>query len=349
MLSTFKAYKKFFSIAFFTVLFIGCQQKSETENNIERNFLIQGNTQGTTYAIKYASKKETISQKSIDSLLRVFDLSLSTYIPDSDISKINNGDTNIIVDEYFATTFHTSQKIYSETNGLFDPTIGILIDAYGFGASKNKQNINDSLISSLLPLVGFDKVTLTPEKKIIKSNSKIAFNFNAIAQGYAVDVVANLLEKKGIQSYMVEIGGELKTKGTNVDSKKSWIVGIENPTIEPEKRAVFKKIKLQDLSMATSGNYRKIVTDSLTGQKYVHIIHPKTGKANKSNILSVTIVTKNCIEADGYATALMLMTLEESKKFLAERPHLFGLIIYNNDAGKVDFYATENMQSLTIE
>ena len=349
MLSTFKAYKKFFSIAFFIVLFIGCQQKSETENDIERNFFIQGNTQGTTYSIKYAAKKETISQKSVDSLLHVFDLSLSTYIPDSDISKINMGDSTIVVDDFFATTFQTSQKIYTETNGLFDPTIGVLIDAYGFGASKNKQSINDSLIANLLPLVGFDKVTLTPENKIIKTNPKIAFNFNAIAQGYAVDVVADLLEKKGIQSYMVEIGGELKTKGTNVDSKKPWIVGIENPTIEPEKREIFKKIKLQDLSMATSGNYRKIVTDSLTRQKYVHIIHPKTGKANKSNILSVTIVTKNCIEADGYATALMLMTLEEGKKFLSERPHLFGFIIYNNDAGKVDFFLTENMKSLMVE
>ncbi|MFY8186334.1 MAG: FAD:protein FMN transferase [Flavobacterium sp.] len=349
MLSIIKVFKKFFSVVVFGLFFIGCQQKSETGHNIERYFTIQGNTQGTTYAIKYAATSEMISQKSIDSLLQVFDRSLSTYIPDSDVSKINQGDTTVVVDDYFATTFRTSFKIYEDTDGLFDPTIGVLIDAYGFGASKSTYTINDASIERLLPLVGFDKVKLTTDNKIVKTESNISFNFNAIAQGYAVDVVADLLEQKGIQSYMVEIGGELKTKGTNIESEKPWIVGIENPTIEPEKRAIFKKIKLQDLSMATSGNYRKIATDSVTGQKYVHIIHPKTGKANKTNILSVTIVTKNCIDADGYATALMLMSLEESKKFLAERPHLFGLIIYNNDTGKVDFYATENMQSLNVE
>jgi thiamine biosynthesis lipoprotein len=148
---------------------------------------------------------------------------------------------------------------------------------------------------------------------------------------------------------MVEIGGEIRSQGTNLESNKSWIIGIEDPTKSLSERTILKKIKLDNLSLATSGNYRKIQTDTITGEKYVHTIHPKTGKANKSNILSTTILTEKCIDADGYATALMLMNLEEGKAFLAQKPDLYGLIIYQDAAGEIQYYQTENITKLLVE
>jgi thiamine biosynthesis lipoprotein len=328
---------------------LSCKKQNDTPQKIIENFIISGSTQGTTYAVKYGSTQEVISKKSIDSLLETFDNSLSTYVPTSKISRINAGDPNVNIDYLILNTYQASERIYKESEGLFDPTVGILVNAYGFGPKKTDEPINDSIIKSLLPFVGFNKVKLLDSKRIIKSDPKIYFDFNAIAQGYAVDVVSNFLISKNIKNFIVEIGGEVKAKGSNQKNQKPWLVGIDNPLNDPIKRDLYRKIKLENLSMATSGNYRKIKTDTVTGKKFVHTINPITGLAKKSNILSVTVLAENCIDADGYATTLMLMDLKAGKEFLAHKPDLSALIIYLDENEVMQHFQTPNMNTYLME
>ncbi|HRZ74399.1 MAG TPA: FAD:protein FMN transferase [Flavobacterium sp.] len=335
--------KKLVRAIVFILLLISCQ-----ENQSEQVFLIQGEAQGSTYAIKYVNSNEVVTKASIDSLLIAFDLSLSTYRPESIISKINSGDSTIVVDDFFVETFKTSQKIHLETDGLFDPTIGVLVNAYGFGPVKEKIDLNPSKIDSLLTFVGFDKVKLNEDKTISKKHPETYFDFNAIAQGFSVDVVTNFLKSKGIQNGIVEIGGEIFAFGKNTLEKKNWIVGIDNPTQSPEKRTLIAKIKLENLGMATSGNYRKVKVDSLTGKKFVHIINPKTGLSEKSSILSATVLASKCIDADGFATAFMIMDLVETKKLLQKRTDLHVLLIYMDENNQIQQFKTANFEKLII-
>jgi thiamine biosynthesis lipoprotein len=336
--------KKLVSLCVFVLVLFSCE-KQETE----KIFIIQGEAQGSTYAVKYISKSEIISKQSIDSLLLAFDMSLSTYRPDSKISKINEGDSAQIVDDFFIETFKTSQQIYAETNGLFDPTIGVLVNAYGFGPSKEKIDLNPSKIDSLLQFVGFDKVKLNENRTISKKFNKTYFDFNAIAQGYSVDIVANYLKSKNIQNGIVEIGGEIFAFGKNTIENKNWVIGIDDPTQKPEERTLIAKIKLENLGMATSGNYRKVKIDSLTGQKYVHIINPITGLSQKSSMLSATVLAPRCIDADGFATAFMIMDMESIQKLLQKRSDLYVLIIYTDEKNKIQQFKSSNFQSLILE
>ena len=336
--------KKLASIIVLGIILMSCQ-----ENQKEHIFLIQGEAQGSTYAVKYIHSEEVIKKSTIDSLLLAFDLSLSTYRPDSKISKINAGDSAIVVDDFFVNTFKTSQKIYQETQGLFDPTIGVLVNAYGFGPSKKRIDLNPSKIDSLLTYVGFDKVKLNADNTISKKYMATYFDFNAIAQGYSVDVVAEFLQSKGIQNGIVEIGGEIVAFGKNIIENKNWVVGIDDPTQLPEERTLLAKIKLENLGMATSGNYRKVQVDSLSGQKFVHIINPKTGLSEKGSVLSATVLAPKCIEADGFATAFMVMDLGATKKLLQTRKDLYVLLIYTDENNLLQQYKTDNFKELLID
>ena len=344
ILSILMVSKKLLSLCIVVFFFFSCQKEEK-----DRLFVIQGEAQGSTYAIKYSSTSEVINKQSIDSLLLAFDHSLSTYRTDSKISKINLGDSTIVVDDFFVETFKTSQKIYQETNGLFDPTIGVLVNAYGFGPSQEKIDLNPSKIDSLLQFVGFDKVQLNENGTISKKFRATYFDFNAIAQGYSVDVVVNFLKSKGIKNGIVEIGGEIFAFGRNNVENKNWIVGIDDPTQKPEERTLIAKIKLENLGMATSGNYRKVKFDSITGQKYVHIINPKTGLSQKSSMLSATVLASRCIDADGYATAFMIMDFENIKKMLKDRSDLYVLLIYTDENNTIQQFKSANFQSLILE
>jgi thiamine biosynthesis lipoprotein len=336
--------KKFLSLFLLILLFAACQKEEKNEIVI-----IQGEAQGSTYSVKYISSSELVSKKAIDSLLLAFDQSLSTYRPDSKISKINEGDTTVFVDDFFVKTFEVSSRIYKETNGLFDPTIGVLVNAYGFGPKKQKIDLNSVKIDSLLQYVGFDKVRLNENGTISKKFPQTYFDFNAIAQGYSVDVVADFLKSKGIENGIVEIGGEIVAFGKNTIENKNWVIGIDDPTQSPKERTMIAKIKLENLGMATSGNYRKVKTDTLTGKKFVHIINPKTGLSLQSKVLSATVLAKNCIDADGYATAFMLMDIEETQVFLNERSDLYVLLIYTDEQNKIKQFKTPNFEKLIVD
>jgi thiamine biosynthesis lipoprotein len=337
-----KELKRFCSFLLVVIVFISCDKTNDF-------FTIQGEAQGSTYSVKYIASEEKVTKNQIDSLLTAFDLSLSTYRPDSKISKINSGDSTVVVDDFFTETFQLSNQIYKETNGLFDPTIGVLVNAYGFGPNKKQENLSQKQIDSLLQFVGFDKIALNSDKTISKKYNQTFIDFNAIAQGYSVDVVVNYLKSKGIENAIVEIGGELFALGKNTIENKNWVVGIDDPLQKPEERTLIAKVNLENLGMATSGNYRKVMIDEKTGKKFVHIINPKTGLAQKNNVLSATVLSKSSAISDGYATAFMLMSLEESKLFLQNHNDLYVMLLYVDAHNKMQQFTTENFKALIKE
>lgn len=334
------AIKHFYKL-FIVLFFVSCQTEKK-----EQFFVIQGEAQGSTYSIKYIAKDEIVSKTQIDSLLTAFDNSLSTYKSNSLISRINQGDTSIVVDDWFIETFNASNQIYKETNGLFDPTIGVLVNAYGFGPNHDRKRLNQTQIDSLLNFVGFDKVSLNSDRIISKKHQATYFDFNAIAQGFSVDVVVDFLQSKGIENAIVEIGGELFAFGNNTIQNKDWVIGIDDPLQTPDERKLIATVKLKNLGMATSGNYRKVQIDSITGEKFVHTINPKTGKPQRSTILSTTILAPTCKMADGYATAFMVMSLEEGKQFAKQHPGLYVMILYADDNNQMQRFQTDNFSVL---
>ena len=200
-----------------------------------------------------------------------------------------------------------------------------------------------------MQFVGFDKIKLNENKTISKKHIQTFIDFNAIAQGYSVDVVVNYLKSKGIENAIVEIGGELFALGKNTIDNKNWVVGIDDPLQKPEERTLIAKVNLENLGMATSGNYRKVMIDEKTGKKFVHIINPKTGLAQKNNVLSATVLSKSSGLSDGYATAFMLMSLEESKVFLQKHPELHVMLLYSDSDNKMQRFVTENFKSIIKE
>ena len=315
----------------------------------EKVYLIEGEAQGSTYHIKYIAERDENLKPAIDSILEVIDLSMSTYRSDSAISKINQGDTTVVVDEHFRKVFEASQQIWQESEGLFDPTVGVLVNAWGFGKQKISEADlpTDKKIDSLRKYVGFDKVALTEKNLIKKQYTEILFDFNAIAQGYTSDVVANYLSARGIKNYIVEIAGEMYLKGKNTVEDKSWTIGVENPLKPLDDRDLVATIQFTNQGLATSGNYRKVWTDS-NGRKYVHSINPLTGRATQSDVLSATVVAPSTMLADGYATMFMVMGLAKSKAFLEKHPDLAVLLVYSDDKHQEATYKTKSFEKLII-
>ena len=327
-----------------TMVMVACQPSVN-----EKVYLIEGEAQGSTYHIKYIAERDENLKPAIDSILEVIDRSMSTYRPDSAISKINQGDTTVVVDEHFRKVFEASQQIWQESEGLFDPTVGVLVNAWGFGKQKISEADlpTDKKIDSLKKYVGFDKVALTEKNLIKKRYTEILFDFNAIAQGYTSDVVANYLSARGIKNYIVEIAGEMYLKGKNTVEDKLWTIGVENPLKPLDDRDLVATIQFTDKGLATSGNYRKVWIDS-NGRKYVHSINPITGRATQSDVLSATVVAPSTMLADGYATMFMVMGLAKSKAFLEKHTDLAVLLVYSDDKHQEATYKTKSFEKLII-
>ncbi|WP_339702356.1 FAD:protein FMN transferase [uncultured Marixanthomonas sp.] len=324
-------------------LLISCTQTTQEATYVE------GKAFGTTYHIQYYSQENFEAQKGIDSVVEAVNQSVSTYIPNSDISKINEGDSNIIIDKIFRDVFVLSEKIHKQTNGYFDPTIGVLRNAYGFGEAKPLQKIDSTTLDSLMEYVGFDKVILTSENTIQKKHPQVYFDFNAIAKGYGIDLIGNYLEQNGITDYLIELGGEILTKGTNLSKQKPWTVGVESVNSDIDDRSYAETVSLTNRAMASSGNYRKFRVDSLTGKKYVHTINPLTGKAEQSDVTSATVIANTCAEADAYATSFMALGLDKSKKILKELSNVEAYLTYTDSLNQQKEFLTRGMQSKTSE
>lgn len=304
--------------------------------------IIEGNAIGTTFSIRYVDEGDTKFDYKIDSLVKAVNKSVSTYISTSDISKINRGDSAVVIDEFFNEVFLKSEKIYKETNGAFDPTVGVLVNAWGFGPGKTIENLDSLKIKELLKFVGFNKVKLN-NGRISKMYPEIFFDFNSIAKGFLVDVVSRLFEQYNVKSYMVEIGGEIRARGVN-QNNEFWRIAIENPNFDGS-RSFATTIQLQNESMATSGNYRKYRTTE-GGKKYVHTINTKTGFATESNLLSASVISKSdCADVDAYATAFMAMGLEKTKEFLKEHKGLKAFLIYAGENGKLETFKSSNFDN----
>ncbi|HEY9116836.1 MAG TPA: FAD:protein FMN transferase [Roseivirga sp.] len=304
---------------------------------------LRGTTMGTiAYNVKYLDKDQRNFKVQIDSLLKDFNQALSTYIPNSEISVFNNEGQVSFSFPYFFEVLEASKQVYEKTNGAFDPTVGPLIDAWGFGAG-GFIGPDTSQVDSLRTYIGFEKLSFD-EQVISSSKAGIQLNFSAIAKGQAIDVVANWLSDQGLDNYMVEIGGEVRASGKNLQNDL-WTIGIEVPN-ERRIGEVFDAIYLENQGMATSGNYRnfKVLED---GRKVAHTIDPRTGFPKMQTLLSATVLAPNCMLADAYATACMVLGKEASIALINSDPTLECYLIFANEDGSMDTYLSPGLKGKT--
>ena len=307
---------------------------------------LSGYTFGTYYDIKiFSENDQLISRQNLDSIFEGFNNSLSTYINSSVISKINNGD-DIDVDDLFFDVYNKSKLLHKKTNGLFDPSIGLLLEYYGFGPNKIQNNINEDSIFNIMMSVGFDKISIN-NRKLYKENMRTKLDFNAIAKGYAVDVISNYIESKGILNYLIDIGGEIKSSGKNIKKNSKWKIAINNPDPKSES-SYYKLLELQNISIATSGNYLNYKIDPITGEKYVHTINPINGKSEETNVLSASVISESCFTADAFATAMMVSDIDSAIKLTDDNDEIDSFIIYVDSLNNVTEYSSLGFKKLFI-
>lgn len=337
--------KKTYYLLTVLLLLFNCKTDKKPQINV-----LKGNAFGTYYIIKTDITTKTKSfKKGIDSVVYAVNKSLSTYIPTSDITKINKGDTTVVTDKLFQDVFRLSETIYKESNGYFDPTIGNLRNAYGFGDTKPLNNITNKQLDSMMQYVGWQKVQLLPNGTVKKQYPEIYFDFNAIAKGYAVDKIVEYLLVKNSKNISVEIGGEVRVHGKNIEKNKTWTVGIESVDSKAENRTTTAVIQLKNKAIAGSGNFRKNRIDPISGKKYVHTINPLTGKAEQGNILSAYVIADTCSEADGYATACMAMDIEKSKVLLASLKNIDAYLVYSDEKGNMKTFITKGFEEKILK
>ncbi|MCG8578004.1 MAG: FAD:protein FMN transferase [Flavobacteriales bacterium] len=345
----------------------GEQKEAENQNDSEASAYVEyyGNTQGTTFAI-ICNDDVPLETSEIEQILDDFDLALSSYIPNSTITKLNEAPAGKFSftdpQGYFDRCYQLSQTVFETSDGAFDPTVFPLIDEWGFNR-KIQERPDSSTVDSLRALIGFQNGyhfnylgaddTIKTDSTIYvlnKRTSESKLGFDAIAQGLAVDVLAEMLEEKGAENYYVEIGGEIRVKGLNSEGEL-WRIGIDKPidNSTAEDREIQQIVQLKNRSMATSGSYRKFYEED--GIKYSHTIDPRTGYPVKHSLLSVTVVAESCAIADGMATAFMVMGADETMKFVNDHPELDleVYLIFTNAKGRLETYYTKNFRDSIIE
>lgn len=316
--------KNYLILVFIT--FFSCSELKKTS--------LSGLIFGTSYNIQFYSSGNSNYSNEIVDIFKEIDMSMSTYKKTSIISRVNNNNS-VQLDDHFKNVFGFSKKIYEITGGRFDPSIGLLVNYWGFGPEKfvpdSKINPNDQF-TYLLSKTGFNRFEIIDNKLSRPMDSYI--DFNAIAKGYAVDEVAKFLKNKQIDNFLVEIGGEINSSGINIDKNKPWLVAIDMPRFDGD-RSNYSSLELNNISLASSGTYRKFKIDSM-GNRYAHIINPLTGYPTKTNILSVTVKASSCVEADAYATAIHSMNIEEIKEFFSFNNNISSLVIFENDKNELE-------------
>ena len=291
----------------------------------------KGEAQGTTYSITYQQPEGIDLQPKIDKLLHDFDMSLSTYIPNSVVSRINRNDTTVKTDKYFETMFYAAQDAAKNTNGAVDITVGPLVKAWGF-AFGNSDHTKLPKVTDFLPYVGYQKIHIV-NHKLIKDDPRILIDPNSIAQGQSADLLGKLLEENNCKNYIVEIGGEIACKGVNPEGKK-WRVGIDKPIDDPtnSNEELQTIVELTDCGITTAGDYRKYYIEG--GKKYSHIINPHTGYPVDNKLLSVTIIAPTALLADAYDTPFMVLGVDSALKVCKKIPNMECYLIYEDKDGK---------------
>lgn len=329
-------------LPFLAILIVGTiwitRQQHATPYQHDEGFVF-----GTIYHITYQSDKNY--QKEIEAELKKVDQSLSPFNKTSIISRINRNE-NVAVDEMFKEVFNLAENISKETDGAFDITVAPMVNVWGFGF---KQGITPSkeVIDSLKAIVGFHKVALV-DGHVKKQNPNTMLDCSAIAKGYGSDIVARFLKSKGIENYMVEIGGEVVTRG-NSEKRVPWRIGVNKPTDDSlnTNTELQTVLNVTDKAMATSGNYRNFYYKN--GKKYAHTIDPKTGYPVQHNILSATVIADNCATADAYATSFMVLGMNGAQKILTKHPDLLAYLIYSDDKGKMQVWYSPSMKKILAE
>jgi FAD:protein FMN transferase len=303
-----------------------------------------GSTMGTFYSIKYLDKDTRDFQYQIDSLLHLFNQSLSTYDPQSEISRFNRQDTFWFESPFFLPVLERSREIYRISGGAFDPTVMPLVNAWGFGPEQKK--LPDSLkIDSLLTLVGFNKIEWD-NNKVYKLQPNVQLDFSAVAKGYGVDVIADYLLEQGIKNLMVEIGGEVVCRGRN-ENGEIWRIGITNPLPTKSRGWLYAAITLDNKAIATSGNYMNFYEEG--GYIISHTISPFTGYPVRHELLSASVLANDCMTADAYATAFMVLGVEKSKLILDDQPKMDGYLIYVDNDNELTSYFTPRLKKVIRE
>lgn len=346
-------------LASLSILFVGCGQTpepvAEGRQEVKAVMRLAGEAQGTTYSILYTGDQE-VRKEGVDSLLEVLDMSLSTYVDNSIISKFNRGEVDsdsAAKDRHFQFMVMYSDQLHGLTEGAFDPTVSRLVNYWGWGPGEKfvRREYDKVRVDSLLQFVGMDKysdqiesfyldtVVESAENKVDELQMKL--DFNAIAQGYSVDEMASYIRGCGIENYLVELGGEVRARGDK--HGKPWTVGIDKPIPLEGGRELQAVIELKDSAMATSGNYRKVY--EVNGRKFPHTIDPRTGFPVQHNLLSATVISNTCASADAYATAFMVVGKEKTIEWLEEKR--FGFIkvylIYEEN-GELKTWKSEGME-----
>ena len=311
---------------------------------------------GTAYRITYADSLDRDLQADIENLLSEINQEVSTYIDSSTISRFNQSETGIYLgyvmdpddpperNRHFLANFVTAQSVYKTSGGAFDPTVMPLVNYWGFGYAEKKAHTgNDTLvIDSLMGFIGFDRVTLQNDT-LRKSDPGVQLDFSAIAKGYAVDAAGRLLEGKGIRHYLVDIGGEIRAKGKNAKGN-IWKIGINIPEEAASLTAIQTALPLDNRSVATSGNYRNFY--EVDGVKYSHTISPKTGFPERNTLLSASVFAAECMIADAYATAFMVMGVDSAYELANRLPGIEAYFIYSLEAGLMDVKYTDGLENM---
>jgi thiamine biosynthesis lipoprotein len=331
-------------ISLLLILYLTVQSCTDKPASIDS---FGGFAQGTTYSVVYVNNKKIspdLLKAELENILTDFDMSLSIYKDSSVISRLNRNE-DILPDEYFKEVFQKSLQISEITDGAFDITVGPLVKAWGFGPDSHK-NFSESKRDSLMKLVGMDKVSIVNER-LVKTDPAINLDVNAIAQGYSVDVLCRYLDKKGFKNYLVEIGGEVRAKGTKAGAH--WRIGIDKPVDNNNSpgESLQAIIRISDKALATSGNYRKFYVED--GIKYSHTIDPKTGYPAKNRLLSATIIADDCATADGIATACMVMGKEKAIEFIIGHPEFNAYFVYSDDSGNFSTWYSESLKEFISE
>lgn len=330
---------------------------TSTDSSSKAYFRLKGETMGTYYQVRYSGEEKAQLKQEIDSLLEIVNLEVSTYIPHSTISLFNQAtapfslaynpitkeDSTSYPNEHFKTNLARSKAIYSQMEGYYDPTVMPLVNYWGFGyTEKRKVSQVDSVkIDSLIGLVGFDKISWNQETNMLgKELPNMQLDFSSCAKGYGVDQVAQHLSNLGIADYMVEIGGEVVVKGKNPKGQ-DWSIAVSLPRAGASLEEFQTILSLKDIAVATSGNYR--IFYEVEGEKFAHIISPITGFTEKSNLLSVSVLAKDCLTADAYATAFMVMGLDRSMAFVNQQPDIEAYFIISKADGSMAVSYTEGI------
>ena len=301
-----------------------------------QRIVLQGLAQGSYYAVSYFDEKGRDFQREVDSIFRVVDGSVNLWVDSSIICKVNRNEA-VALDKIFIENFRIAQEAARLSNGYFDPTISPIVAAWGF-SSKTGDSITPALIDSLKCLVDYRKIRIE-NGKVVKGNPAMKLDFNAIAQGYTSDLIANFLESRGITNYLVDTGGEIMAKGCKPNGQP-WIVGIEKPAENwDSEQTIQTRIALHDKGLVTSGSTRKYVERN--GKRYSHCIDPKTGYPVKHNVLSVTVLAESSVWADALASICMVMGMEKSLPLIQSLDGVEAYYIFENDKNELETFATD--------